>query len=135
MSILFTFSSPQLDLGRQTDFQLNNPTGFLGIELRRRGRRVLLAAKRQVGVDTGQLKTALKMVHRRRGAYQEISIGANVSHARDHHEGTRPHQIRATKQNMLRFSSGGRIVYRRNVMHPGTRPNRYLTDNIKLFYV
>ena len=33
---------------------------------------------------------------------------------------------------VLRFSSRGRIVYTRVVRHPGTKPNKYLADNLYL---
>jgi hypothetical protein len=49
-----------------------------------------------------------------------------------HHQGTRPHVIRARNRKMLRFlSSSGRIVYAHRVFHPGTRPNHFLTDALE----
>jgi hypothetical protein len=36
--------------------------------------------------------------------------------------GTRPHEIRARRARALRFRAGGRTVFARRVMHPGTRP-------------
>jgi hypothetical protein len=117
------------------DYTVNDPNGVVGKEFRRRGLRATAAAKRQVGVDTGQLKGAIKMTHSRAGQFQRIVIGANVPHARDHHEGTRPHMIEPTGQRLLRFTKGSRVIYTRRVMHPGTRPNRYLTDQIKYFLV
>lgn len=41
--------------------------------------------------------------------------------------GTRPHEIRPRKHNgVLRFTTGGRIVFARAVHHPGTQPNPFL---------
>jgi hypothetical protein len=97
-----------------------------------RGRLVVLAAKRQVGVDTGALKGSIRMLHTRNAAGQYLKIGSDNKIALLHHKGSRPHLITPRAQHgMLRFHSGGRVIYSRQVMHPGTRPNRYLTDNLK----
>jgi hypothetical protein len=48
-----------------------------------------------------------------------------------HHQGTRPHIIVPRRAQTLRFYSRGRIVYSKLVHHPGTKPNRYLTDNLR----
>lgn len=56
-------------------------------------------------------------------------IGARHPIAKMHHDGTRPHVIRARNKPLLVFAdrrSG--MVYRvKQVYHPGTRPNKYLT--------
>jgi hypothetical protein len=67
--------------------------------------------------------------------FQVIKIGANSPHAMVHHQGTRPHLIRGKDQQMLRFKKGSRIIYTRQVMHPGTKANKYLTDQFKFFLV
>lgn len=114
---------------------LNDPSGEVGDYLKGRGRVILLAAEGQVGVDTGQLKSSLYMIHSRNGLGQFVKIGSNNDIALIHHEGTRPHMITPRDQTHLRFSKGGRMVYSRAVMHPGTQPNRYLSDNLYLAYV
>lgn len=41
-------------------------------------------------------------------------------------EGTRPHPISARRSGTLRFEVGGQVVYRRRVMHPGTKPRPFM---------
>jgi len=36
--------------------------------------------------------------------------------------GTRPHKIRARKARALRFAVGGKVLFRKSVNHPGTKP-------------
>lgn len=113
----------------------NSPNGMVGVDLRRRGRRVLMAAKRQVGKDTRALERSLNMTHNRLGVSgigQEVWVGSDNEIALLHHEGSRPHEITARNSPVLRFSSRGRIVHARTVQHPGTQPNRYLSDNLYL---
>lgn len=41
--------------------------------------------------------------------------------------GTKPHDIYPRKNNgVLRFTTGGRVVFTRHVSHPGTKPNPFL---------
>lgn len=114
------------------DQLLNSPTGPVGRYLYGRGLKVLLAARAQVGVDTGRLKASLHMEHSRRGPGQQVKIGSPLNYALIHHEGSRPHIIVPKRAETLRFSSRGRVVYTRVVRHPGTKPNKYLTDNLYL---
>jgi hypothetical protein len=58
-------------------------------------------------------------------------IGSDNRIALMHHQGTRPHIIMPRRAQTLRFYSRGRIVYSKLVHHPGTKPNRYLTDNLR----
>jgi len=126
---LVDFHEPQFDHFK------NAPRGEIGRAIEKNiGIPILLAAKRQVGVDSGQLMNSIQLIHRRVGAYQELVIESENKIALLHHEGTRPHSITAGPK-MLRFSSRGRTVYTHHVNHPGTRPNRYLTDNLYLAYV
>jgi hypothetical protein len=112
------------------DYVLNNPAGMVGRHLANRGRMIVVAAKAQVGVSTGRLKASIHMRHSRDMRGQYVKIGSNLNYARIHHEGTKPHLIVANRAQVLRFTSGGRVVYTRAVKHPGTRPNKYLTDNL-----
>lgn len=63
----------------------------------------------------------------------------------DHHavhlvlRGTRPHPIRPRRKKgkngrpaMLRFEVGGEVLFRREVFHPGTRPNPFLQRGLRL---
>lgn len=115
------------------DHLLNDPTGQVGVWLHKQGEKVVAGAKRQVGVKTGKLRESIYMEHNRDVKGQYLKIGSNVKYAYAHHEGTKPHIITPTASHKtLRFSVGTRIIYTRRVMHPGTRPNRFLKDSLKL---
>lgn len=108
---------------------LHGRDGMVAREMHKRALKVQAGAVRQVHKRTGFLARSIhvEMTYRPlTGAY----IGSNVRYALLHHEGTRAHPIVATPGRMLSFSSNGRRVYARKVLHPGTRPNRYLTDNL-----
>lgn len=113
-----------------------NKDGMVGRNLDARAKRVEDAAKAQVGVLTGRLKRSIRRNWRRaNGKRLSVSIGSSERHAKVHHEGSRPHVIRAQNTKALRYEGkDGRIVFARSVSHPGTRPNKYLTDNLPLFY-
>jgi hypothetical protein len=112
------------------DYVLNMPSGDVGKYLVTRARRIIMAARRQVGVDSGRLKESIHYRQLRDSWGQYLWIGSEVNHAFMHHEGTKPHVIVPRNAPMLRFASGSRIVYTRHVNHPGTRPNRYLADQL-----
>ncbi len=112
------------------DVMLKQPQGEVGRWLRKRGTMIQSAAKAQVGVKTGALKASIKLIHERTVFGQMLTIGSPLSYALMHHEGTRPHVITPKNAKMLRFTSKGRVVYARTVLHPGTRPNKYLADNL-----
>lgn len=114
------------------DKLLNNPRGPVGAYLFVKGAKIREQARLQVGVDTGALKSSIHVRQGRTGPGQYVEVGSPLSHALMHHEGTKPHVIMPSRAQMLRFSAGGRIIYTRKVNHPGTRPNRYLTDQLYL---
>lgn len=113
------------------DTYLNSPSGQVGKYLARKGRLIEAAAKRQVGVQTGALRSSIHMRHFTDPRGQYVKIGSPLKYARLHHEGTKPHLIRPNTAHMLRFQSRGQIVFAHLVRHPGTPPNRYLTDNMR----
>lgn len=117
-----------------TDIRLiaNDPTGPVMDRMKRVGRTITAAAKAQVGKGTGELARSIHYNIQRYDGIPSVWIGTYNSIAYIHHEGTRPHAIAARHGQFLRFSAHGRVVYDRAVMHPGTRPNRFLTDNIYL---
>jgi hypothetical protein len=118
------------------DRMLNSPTGDVGRYLSGKGRLIVAAAKAQVGVDTGRLRQSIGMTHYRGLGGQYLRIGSSDSIALIHHQGTSPHTIEARdRHKVMRFTSGGRTIYSRRVLHPGTRPNRYLSDNLRLIRV
>lgn len=102
------------------------PVARFAIEI---GERVKLGAKRRVGVDTGNLRDHIVKRFGVRGGQIEVTVGAEVDYAVFHHEGTRPHVITPRKSDgVLAFDVDGQRVFARRVHHPGTRPNRFLTD-------
>jgi hypothetical protein len=108
--------------------------GPVGRDLLARGRRVQYAAQRQVGVRTDRLRQSIRVAWFRtaRGDLG-VRVGSNINYALMHHTGTRPHVIRPRHAKMLRFvNKSGMIVFAKVVHHPGTRPNRYLSDNLPL---
>jgi len=116
----------------ELDFLLNNPSGAVGRYLAKKGRIITAAAKAQVGVRTGALRASIHMRHLRDSRGQFVKIGSALNYALMHHEGTKPHVIAAKRAPVLRFVNRGRVIYAHAVMHPGTKPNRYLTDNLRL---
>lgn len=117
----------------QLDYLLNNPAGPVGRSLARRGRKVLIAARGQVGLDTGRLKKSLRMTHERSaGRGQFVKVGSPLNYALSHHEGSRPHIITPKRSQVMVFNKGSRVIYATSVRHPGTRANRYLTNNLYL---
>lgn len=119
-------------LKTELDFVLNNPSGDVGRYLARKGRLVTMAAKGQAGVRTGALRASIHMRHLRDSRGQFVRVGSALNYAYLHHEGTKPHVITPNRAQVLRFANRGRIIYAHAVMHPGTKPNRYLTDNLRL---
>ena len=118
---------------RSLDFLLNDPFGPVGRDLNSRARQVLRAAKAQAGVDTGRLKKSMQVRnHKRTMTGQSIEVGSPLSYALLHHNGTRPHLMVLNRDKLFRFTSGSRVIYTQTVRHPGTEPNRYLTDNLYL---
>lgn len=113
------------------DYVLKNPAGPVGRDLARRGARVAAGARAQVGVKTGALRASIHMRHMRDSRGQYVRIGSNLHYARMHHDGTAPHLIKPNRKSMLKFQSKGQTIFTHLVNHPGTKPNRYLTDNLR----
>ena len=109
---------------------LKSPVGEVGNHMRGIGRRIQVGAMMQAGFRTGALKLSISVSQNVTPTGQEVRVGSSVRHALAHHEGTRPHRITGRNGGMLRFAKQGRIVYTRSVMHPGTRPNKYLSDHL-----
>lgn len=108
-----------------------NPTGMVARDLDRRGRLLRQYARAQVGKKTGRLmrKITSQVKLDARGLY--ALVGSNDPISLLHHEGSKPHEIRPRRARALKFVHRGRIRYAHRVYHPGTKPNRYLTDNLR----
>lgn len=97
------------------------------------GRTLTSLAKRQVGVRTRALQRSITYrVYNRRSSVNDlrIQVGSDNKIALLHHKGTKPHTIKPRYKKALRFQQHGKIVFAHIVKHPGTRANRYLTDNL-----
>jgi hypothetical protein len=124
---------------------LHSPAGPVVRMLYERGERVKIAARAQIRVGhvhggSGRpnlrdtiVKRPLPPDHIGPG----MRVGSESPIALLHHEGTRPHTIVPRVKQMLRFTpqGGSGFVFARRVEHPGTQPNRYLTDNLHLAVV
>ena len=112
------------------DLYTTSPKSDVGNYLRKRAIKLQALAKRQVGVKTGTLRKSIHYRVVRDGKGLVATVGSNNRIALMHHNGTKPHIIKPRYAQTLRFYSHGRIVYSKLVFHPGTKPNRYLTDNL-----
>lgn len=117
------------------NFELNDPRGMVGNHMHALGRKIMVGAKAQVGVKTGRLRDSIYMEHRGipyKG--QTLKIGSGLSYAYMHHQGTRPHIITPKEGNAgaLVFRKNSRIIYTKQVLHPGTKANRYLSDQLRV---
>lgn len=114
------------------NYETHSPGGMVSNHLTKIGRRIVRDARRQVGVRTGKLRNSIELNHIafREGA--AIKIGSRLHYAYLHHEGSKPHVITPNPPNqVLVFGKGSRVVHARVVNHPGTRPNRYLSDQLR----
>lgn len=109
---------------------LKSPNGMVGRYLNDRGRELTALAKAQVGVDTGALRGSIRYKMKTSYGTLAVEVTAHDDKALMHHEGTRRHLIKPRRAKALRFKYNGRIVYRQVVNHPGTQPNKFLTDNL-----
>ena len=122
---------------------LRSPNGPVLESLIRRATRVQEAAVRQVrlghihGGNTGRGNLRSSIVKRivpDSNGNPSVLVGSDNPIAMLHHQGTRPHVIRPRNTKYLRFFSNNAnaFVFAKIVHHPGTQPNRYLTDNLHL---
>ena len=128
--------------GAALDEILRSPNGPVVRDMMRRGEKLQTLAKQQVrlghvhgGGGYGNLRDSIvKRLMSPSGSdgMPVMVVGSSHPIAMIHHEGTRPHMIRPVAKRALRFpgatSSGW--VFSKWARHPGTSPNRYLTDNI-----
>ncbi len=115
------------------DSYIKTANGPLWKILHKRGQIAVNLARRQVGVDTGRLKSSIRMEHTTTRYGQELKIGSTNKIAYLHHEGTKPHLIKPKNAPQLVFMSKGRVIRTQLVRHPGTKANKYLTDQLFLF--
>lgn len=116
------------------NLELHTSSGGLWKDLEKRSAMAVYGAKAQAGVRTGNLKRSIKSSHTSDRFGQTVKIGSSLSYALLHHQGSRPHVI--TPKNtggVLVFRSGSKVIKTASVMHPGTRPNPYLSSQLRHF--
>ncbi len=107
------------------------PDEIIGRYFRQRGILLEQLAKVQVGKKSRKLERSIHYTTGYVGSGFLTRVGSDNEIALLHHNGTRPHTILPKTGKTLRFHSHGKIVYARVVHHPGTKANRFLTDNLR----
>lgn len=121
-----TFRPDHAELNRM----LKHPNGMVGQWMDRKGSVLVRLAKNQVGVDTGDLKRSISHTTTGQSYGIRVIVTAWDGKAMMHHEGTRAHRIVPVRAQALRFVKNGKVIYAQQVWHPGTQPNRFLSDNL-----
>lgn len=119
------------------NFIYKNPEGPAGQHLHKMAERVVAAAKVQVPKRTGQMAAQIRIEGRSQTAFgQTLRIVSNNKNSAYVHEGTAPHLIKSrSPKGFIKFNSKGVTVFTRLVRHPGSKPNRFITDNVKLIMI
>lgn len=105
--------------------------GGMNRMLRRVGRMLVPALKDNTPVRTGKLRASTRFQVQGSGDNQRLEVrqGARTETGVFYRpfvtDGTGPHEIRPVNRQALRFQIGGRTVFAKRVMHPGTRANPY----------
>lgn len=116
---------------------LRSPSGPVGRHLIERATRVQSAAKQQAPRRTGCLQDSIVKRAETLGVELAIRIQSDttpcspkrISYSLFVHNGTEPHDIPGAWGHPLPFGIGGRFAGK---FHPGTGPNRFLSDNLHL---
>jgi hypothetical protein len=99
--------------------------------MERRVQRVEAEARRRAPGSMGQGSNITVQI--RRGPGGDFQGVINSRHPASLYVlgGTRPHVIRPVRARALRFTVGGQTVHAKIVMHPGTKPNRFLQEALR----
>lgn len=130
---------------------LRGPDGEVFKFVAKTGGRVLVVAKKEVGVNAprpdapagGKLRRSGRMVPKSRGIEVgvEIQFGRNpkLDYAFPHHQGGQPHTITPVNAQALffwiedpGFTEGGDFVTAKIVHHPGNESNPFLINAAKI---
>lgn len=103
-------------------------------DMLRRGQQVLEQMYREAPKDTGLLQATFRLQARTPGGGYGATVIAGRDGVTDYLQfvidGTPPHIIRPRQARALRFVAGGRVVFARQVRHPGTRPNDFILRSL-----
>jgi hypothetical protein len=95
-------------------------------EIERSVARGVVRAKKEVGVKTGALRSSIVSYHTGSARGQVYGIKATKKYAYMHHEGTKAHEM-----TIVRAGGRSRVLTSRTIMHPGTKPNPYLRNQLE----
>lgn len=133
------FSNRTVIHGDKLASVIRSPNGQVMRQLLVQAERVRLRATELCGrSDTpgpdGHLADTIVKRVKANGSKAVVEIGSEHPRALMHHEGTQPHVIAAVNGPRLVFywARVGSVVAFPRVNHPGTRPNRFLTDALKV---
>jgi hypothetical protein len=93
----------------------------------------LFKAKAQVGVKTGALRRSISAYHLGNSTGQYVGLRATRPYAYVHHQGSKKHVIEPRGTNQLIFRGRSGVIATYHVNHPGTKPNRFLKDQMREF--
>jgi hypothetical protein len=119
---------------------VNDPDGPIRRDLRRRATLVQQYQIRRAPRRTGRLVSTSRKRETMRGPLRpavEVIIGRDglTDYLGYILFGTHAHVIRAIPNRPnahLRFVVGGRVVFAKEVLHPGTRANNFVRDSLKM---
>jgi hypothetical protein len=95
--------------------------------LRLIGESTVILLKQVTPVDSGELSASWRVTKQGKG-YVEVGTEF-IGQVEDLERGTKPHIIRPTRGDVLRFEIGGQEIFTTEVRHPGTQANPFL-DNV-----
>lgn len=84
-----------------------------------------------VPVDTGNLKSAIKVTKEGEGRYRVGPDLTQAPYAWYVEFGTKPHIIKAKPGKSLKFQKDGKTIYAKQVRHPGTKAQPYVRPVIE----
>lgn len=126
-SIEFDPGQPKLFVVTDQDLSRN---------LDKRSSRVQMGMRFRVRVRSGKLISTIRKHPGVSATGQHVDIlagGRGASYVMIEHDGSRPHVIRARRRKALRIPvGGGRVIFRRQVRHPGTTGTFFMTRSLPL---
>jgi hypothetical protein len=136
MALRGTFHGVSID-GAKLARVMSSPNGPAMRQAIIAAERVEERAKELVGYDDSPDRdagrphlrdTIVKRLTDSGGAGVTVQVGSESPIAVFHHEGTEPHMIHGDPLLVFFWPKAGRVVAFPRVNHPGTRPNRFLTN-------